>query len=424
MKVFRSTILMLVLLLAGCGNIAPPAQSVFPSPVAYVTPAPLPMPTITPTLPPVAKPTAPPATAVPKKQPIDSTAAIGLWGDRLDGSQAFGGFLDLASGGVGQAMAKQNIALVTLGARQVYFDFAENYTDTKASRPNWFLQDKDGKLVFASNTNAPLLNIREPDVRSYIAGEVAKAAQGFDGIVIDGLGADLIRPSASPIFSGTKPFSDTQRQEAAESLLRAIRASVPDKLLIMTGYAWKDGTVYAARTGEAQDIAGIADGVHISEWLRNPISGTKDFKTEAGWKRDVDYLSAISADGKVVLVTTRLNGNPLPAEVSDQWLSYSLASFLMGKNGPRTYFQFDLNGSTLSSSQVALLNAQIGAPDGSYTKLSSGLFARKFSNGIVFINASDKTLSADLDAEYKTMSGATVKKVTLAVDNGLVLLKP
>lgn len=420
----RLTVLALALLLAACGNIAPPAQSVFPSPVAFVTPAPLPMPTITPTLPPVAKPTAPPATAVPKKEPIESTAAIGLWGDRLDGPQAFTGFLDLASGWVGQAMEKQNIALVTLGARQVYFDFAENYTETKASRPNWFLQDKDGKLVFATSPSAPLLNIREPDVRNYIAGEVARAAQGFDGIVIDGLGNDLIRASASPVFSGTKPFSDTQRQDAVEGLLRAIRAGVPDKLLVIGGYAWKDGTTYAARTGEAQDLAAIADGVHISEWLRSPISGTKDFKTEAGWKRDVDYLSAISADGKVVLVTTRLSGNPLPAEVSDQWLSYALASFLMGKNGPRTYFQFDVNGATLSTAQVALLNAQIGAPEGSYTKLSGGLFTRKFANGVVFINASDKPLSADLDTEYKTMSGAKVKKVTLAVDNGLVLLKP
>jgi hypothetical protein len=190
------------------------------------------------------------------------------------------------------------------------------------------------------------------------------------------------------------------------------------------GYAWKDGTAYAARTDEAQSLAAIADGAHISEWLRNPISGTKDFKTEAGWKRDVDYLSAVSADGKVVLVTTRLLGNPLPADVSDQWLGYALASFLMGKNGSRTYFQFDLNGATLSSAQVAMLNAPIGAPQGSYTKLSGGLFTRKFANGVVFINASDKTLSADLDAEYKTLSGATVKKVTLAVDNGLILLKP
>jgi hypothetical protein len=56
--------------------------------------------------------------------------------------------------------------------------------------------------------------------------------------------------------------------------------------------------------------------------------------------------------------------------------------------------------------------------------MSSGLFMRKFTNGIVFINASDKTLSADLDVEYKTMSGAKVKKVTLDHDNGLILLKP
>lgn len=421
---FRLSVLGMAALLAGCGAIAPPAQSVFPSPVAFVTPAALPMPTITPTLPPVAKPTAPPATAVPKKLPIDSTAAIGLWGDRLDGAPAFGGFLDLGGGAVAQAMAKNNITLVTLGASQVYFGFAENYTETRASKPNWFLQDKDGRLAFASNANAPLLNIREPDVRGYLAGEVAKAAQGFDGIVIDGLGNDLIRASASPIFSGTKTFSDTQRQEAVEGLLRAIRAGAPDKLLIVGGYAWKDGTAYAARTDEAQSLAAIADGAHISEWLRNPISGTKDFKTEAGWKRDVDYLSAVSADGKVVLVTTRLLGNPLPADVSDQWLGYALASFLMGKNGSRTYFQFDLNGATLSSAQVAMLNAPIGAPQGSYTKLSGGLFTRKFANGVVFINASDKTLSADLDADYKTLSGATVKKVTLAVDNGLILLKP
>lgn len=401
----------------------PQQVGAFPSPVAFVTPAPLPVPTAVPTLAPIAPPTQAPPTAVPKRQPIDSTAAIGLWGGRLDATQPFTGFVDLAAGPVALDLKKSNIALVALNNRQVYYGSGATLTQTRASTPNWLLYDKDGKVALASDTREPLLNIRDPEILRRLAGEVQQAAQGYDGVIVDGVGADLIRTAASPVFTGTKAFTDQQRRDSVEALLRSLRGAAPEKLLIVGGYAWEDGTAYAARTSEAQDLAAIADGVHIGSFLRAPISGTKEFKPEAAWKRDVDFLSAISSNDQIVLLSTRFSRGDLPADLAEQWLNYAVASYLLGKNGARTYFQLEISG-TVSSALAPVLNVPIGASDGSYTKLAGGLYQRIFANGLALVNPGDKTQSADLEQEYVTVSGARVKKVTLSSDTGIVLLKP
>lgn len=395
----------------------------FPSPVAFVTPAPVPVPTALPTLPPIALPTQPPATAVPKRLPIDSTAAIGLWSDRLDPTRPYTGFLDLATGPAAIEMKAGNVALVALNRRQAHVGLASTVTETRASRPTWLLYDRDGRVAVSTDAREPLLNVREPAVQKLIADDVTQLARGYDGVVVDGIGTDLIRASASPVFSGTRAFTDQQRRDTAEALLRSLRGAAPDKLLIVGGYAWEDGTAFAARPVEAQDLAAIADGVHIGAFLRAPISGTRDFKGEAAWKRDIDFLSSISANDQVVLVSTRLGRADVSADLAEQWLNYAVASFLLGKNGARTYFQLDVGG-PVSSADTPVLNVPIGAPEGSYTKLASGIFQRKFANGIALVNPGERSQSADLDTEYATLSGARVKRVTLSPDTGIVLVKP
>lgn len=412
--------------LTACGGLPLDLQQPagpFPSPVAFVTPAPLPVPTASPTLPPIALPTQPPATAVPKRLPIDSTAAIGLWTDKLDPTRPFTGFLDLATGPAAIAMKASNVAMVALNRRQAYYGFGSTITETRATRPTWLLYDRDGRVALSSDTREPLLNVRDPGVLKLIADDVAQLARDYDGVVVDGVGTDLIRPTASPVFSGTRAFTDQQRRDTAEVLLRSLRGAAPDKLLIVGGYAWEDGTAFAARPVEAQDLAAIADGVHIGSFLRAPISGTREFKVEAAWKRDIDFLSAISANDQIVVVSTRVSRGDVSADLAEQWLNYAVASFLLGKNGARTYFQLDVGG-PVSSGHAAVLNVPIGAPDGSYTKLASGIFQRKFANGIALVNPGDKSQSADLEVEYATLSGTRVKKVTLSPDTGIVLVKP
>ena len=412
--------------LAGCGGLSQNVQvdSVFPSPVAYVTAAPLPVATASPTLEPTIEPTAPPATVAPKRAPIDSTSAIGLWSSRITSTETFTGVVDLVQGPVGFDLRNSNLALVVLTGRQGYYGYADTLDDVTTNHADWLLYDRNKKVAVADN-GAPLLNIRNDEVKQQVADDVRQLVndQGFDGIIVDGIGDELIRSTSSPVFTGTKAFTSEQRREAVEGLLRSIRAAVPDKLLLVGGYAWADGAAYNADVSEAQDLASLADGVHITQFLRAPYSGTQEFKSDTNWKRDVDYLAAISQDNKIVLITTALDATDVDADTLRQWLAYSVASYLLGKNGSRTYFQFDPAGS-LDFANDPLLTAPIGAPLEGYTKLDNDVYRRVFANGIVLVNPGDDEQETELGGDFRTLSGTVVQKVTMSANTGLILLKP
>jgi hypothetical protein len=276
----------------------------------------------------------------------------------------------------------------------------------------------------ADNT-APLLDIRNADVRNQLAENVAKVISDTNaqGIVLNNVGVDLIRPTNTPIFTGTRAFTGDQRRDAVDGLLRAIRARVQDKLVIVGGYLWEDGTAYNADAQGARDLSAIVDGVHIDEFMRSPISRTNEFRSEAAWKRDIDYLSTISQDDRVVLITTRLNASDATTDTIRQWLNYSVASYLLGKNGKHTYFQFDAGDPAFSADPI--LSAPIGAPSDAYAKLDSGIYQRKFTKGVVLVNPTGDEKKWQVDQTYKTLSGNQVDtEVTLGPHSGLILLNP
>jgi hypothetical protein len=414
--------------LTGCGATLPERQqeSVFPSPVTFVTAGPLPEASPTATLPPLEKPTEVPATAAPKKLPLDSTSAIGLWSDQIKDTKLFTGVVDLAAGPAAVELEKTNLALISLGQRQVSQGYGSSITDVVANHPAWVLYDKNSKVVYGSTGNQePLLNINNDEVKNALADDVNKIITdgSYDGIVLDGVGDDLIRKNSPPIYTGTKTFTSQQRRDAAEGLIRAVRAKIPSKLLIVGGYAWANGTAYDDNSTEAQELANLGDGVHIDEFLRAPISSTTDFKSETDWKKDVDYLSAISQDNKVVLITTRIYATDATTDTVLAWLKYGVASYLLGKNGTHTYFQFDVQGS-MSAATDPFLSAPVGSPQEAYTKLSSGIYRRQFSNGIVLVNPTDEEKETELEGQYHLLNGSEqISKLKLLAHTGEILIK-
>lgn len=414
-----------LIVLVACGSLPSPrqAESAFPSPVAYVTAAPLPEATATVTLEPLPTPTLVPATSAPKRLPQESTSTIGLWSDGVTSVQSFPGFLDLAGGaGARDYQKERNPLLVTLTSQSVNAARSDQLADLQANKRDWLLFDRNRRVTFSTtDPQAPLLDIRNEAVRNQLAEDAAKliADGGYEGLVINGVGADLVRTNAAPVFTGTKAFTEAQRRDAVEGLLRTLRARIPDKLMIIGGYAWEDGTAFGVRGDEAQNLATLADGVHIEEFMRAPISKTNEFKSEANWKKDVDYLSAVSQDNKIVLITTRLMG--AADDVTRQWLSYAVASYLLGKNGARTYFQFDAGNPAYANDPV--LSAPIGAPVEAYTKLDSGIYQRKFSKGVVLVNPTSEQKKASLGAPYKTLQGNAVDtSITMGPRTGIILL--
>jgi len=424
----RVALLLIICVLTACGPLTVRQQeSLYPSPVAYVTAGPLPEPSATPTPLPLAKPTAIPPTVVPKKMPLESTSAIGLWSDKIASTQNFTGVVDVATGDAALAMQKTNLALVSLNKRQVYYGIMGVITDVLANHATWVLYDKNGKVAYSTVDPAePLLNIRDSEVISQLANDVFNLVSDgrYDGILLDGAGTDLIRADNTPVYTGTTKFTDQQRQDAVDGLLRAIRARIPGKLMIIGGYAWEDGTAYNVKPAVTQDLASIGDGIHIDEFLRAPISATTDYKSESNWKKDIDYLSAISQDGKVVLISTRFMTTDALTDTIKAWLDYSVASYLLGKNGSSTYFQFDPGGSLVYSSDPVLA-VPIGSPQEAYSKLSSGIYRRLFTKGMALVNPTSDKKETVFDTAYHTL-GATdpITKVVMPPHTGLILLSP
>jgi hypothetical protein len=419
--------LILTLTLSACGTLSAQQQeSVFPSPVAYVTAGPLPEPSATPTLPPVVEPTAIPPTVAPKKLPIDSTAAIGLWSDRIASTGSFTGVVDLALGPAALELRKNNFALISLSGRQVFYGYGDKLDDVTANHPAWLLYDRRGNVVYSkAGVAEPLLNIREEEVKNQLGDDIARLVTegSYEGVVLDGVGAELIRSDTPPIYTGTKTFTEQQRRDSVEGLLRTIRAKVPDKLIIIGGYAWEDGEAYNVKPADSQDLSAFGDGIHIDKFLRAPISSTTEFKSETDWKDDIDYLSAISQDNKIVLISTRLSASDATTDTIKQWLDYSVASYLLGKNGSHTYFQFDPNGS-LAWASDPVLTAPVGAPQEAYSKLDSGIYRRLFANGVVLVNPTGENKETEFETEYRLLgSPDLIKKVTMSPHTGLILLK-
>ena len=396
-------------------------QGALPSPVAWVTAAPLPQAQPTPSLAPLPTVTSPPATAIPKKEAQDSSAAIGLWNASVQSSAAFTGYLDVAAGpGAAEYRDQNNSRLLVLAQQNVAIGFAATITDVAGSNPEYVLFDKK-KRVARSASGDPLLDIRTTAVQTIVADSVAQTAAAADGVILPDLGDGLVRDSNAPMYTGTKGFTSSQQRDAAETLLRTVRARVPDKVLIIGGYGWHDGSAFKDEYDDAVAISALADGVLIDEFVRTPISDTDEFKPEATWKRDIEMLSELSKDNRIMLLTTRIDSGTEP-ELVRQWLAYSTASYLLGKNGAHTYFQFDTGSSAWSADPI--LSAPLGAPTEEYTKLDGGLYMRRFERGIVLVNPGSDDRKSSIDEGYRTLAGNPADAaVTLSPHTGLILLK-
>lgn len=421
----RAVALIATLALAACTSL-PSArqlqqQQALPSPVAWVTAAPLPQAQPTPSLAPLPTATQPPPTAVPKKEPQDSSATIGLWSASVQSAAAYTGYLDIGAGpGALDYRDQRNNRLLVLARQDVAVGFVETITDVVKNNPDYVLFDKN-KRVARSAAGLPLLNIRSSEVQTYVADSAAQAAATADGLILNDLGDGLIRTTNTPIYTGTKGFTSAQRRNTVEALLRTVRARLPDKLLIVGGYAWRDGGAYAAEDDDATTIGALADGIHIDWFVRSPISDTNEFRSERAWRRDVDMLAELSKDNRIVLLTTSVDAATEP-DLVRQWLAYSTATYLLGKNGARTYFQFDAGSSAWSGDPI--LSAPLGAPTGEYSKLEGGLYQRKFERGLVLVNPSDDERKSAIDEGYRTLAGTPVDvAVTLPANTGLILLK-
>lgn len=110
------------------------------------------------------------------------------------------------------------------------------------------------------------------------------------------------------------------------------------------------------------------------------------------------------------------------AQSDSRKMRFGLASALMLDN---VYYSYDA-GPT-SHGEVwwyPEYEVTLGNPTGPYQVVGAGLYRRDFDRGLALVNTSANPQTIALEKQYQTVSGQLVKTVSLAGDDGVILLKP
>ncbi len=196
--------------------------------------------------------------------------------------------------------------------------------------------------------------------------------------------------------------------------LSAKRAALTPRLVL--------ASVAVTDTATIEKLAAVTDGLRLENFLRAPEAPNAQFKSEAEWKADVDTLAALSSNVTGIVVTnTRLDAEDKATEVTpEQWLSYALASFLLGASNSHSFFGFE---SPLAPQvlDTPLWNVQLGSPQAQMFK-QNNVYQRRFTNGLVLVNPSASTFAFALARNYLDVNGTRVDQVEMLPHTGMILL--
>ncbi|HEX4187770.1 MAG TPA: putative glycoside hydrolase [Solirubrobacteraceae bacterium] len=290
-----------------------------------------------------------------------------------------------------------------------------------ASRhPNWIVRDVAGNKLYipfqCSGGSCPLFaaDISNRAWRSnYIATVKAAVARGYIGVFVDDVdmwantsnGAGRL---VAPIDHNTgKPMTDEVWRAYMVRFMEELRAAIPGRE-ITHNQVW-----YAA--GGPAASAQVAQAVRQANWI-NIEFGVNDRSLGGGTGEHslsslLSYVDAVHALGASI----DMSGSGTSAGE----MEYSLAGYLLVDDGS------DLV--TGSNSQTVRhlwrgWSVSLGDAQAPRTRTSEGLFERKFTHGLVYLNepgASTKTIA--LTSPMKNIAGQTVTSVTLAASSAAVL---
>ena len=224
------------------------------------------------------------------------------------------------------AMKAANAELTVL----VYHNgaFAQKNEGTRYP-PDWYARDANGNKVVQTVFGNYLMDVSH----SGWVGEVvrqcrtAKTATGADGCYTDMLmTAPLFENYASggkPINPATgRPWTFPEFQAAVERIADAVRAGVPGPYAangVARGKRW-----FAVDGASSKTLTNHVDGAHAEIWLRDRTLAAGQWPSVTDWRLDVDMVVNAEAEGRVVMVETKLWENASAALV-DRWRASSLS---------------------------------------------------------------------------------------------------
>jgi hypothetical protein len=288
-----------------------------------------------------------------------------------------------------------------------------SYQSDLANHPSWFLRDQSGNLIDQPGYAGDyLMDIGNPAYQQACAAGAAAQAKklGFDGVFFDGIAStlqwEIPKGTTVPEYPTLASW-----QAAMTSWVTYSAATLHAQGLKAFGNLC--GTTLTA--GLWQKWAAPYDGAMEESWtdggqgLAQQISAFPTKLADAAWS---------AANGKMVLEHS-YNG-------TETGNTFGLGSLMLVNNGTLSYSTSNTNYTSDESNYPEYATAtSLGAPTGSYVKLSSGVYERAFANGVVLVNATTSSVpSFSLGGGiYSGSQLNNVTSVSMGATSSLILLK-
>ena len=286
-----------------------------------------------------------------------------------------------------------------------------------------YAHDASGNRIRAKGWSwTYLLNPASPAAVSYDVQRAKDliAYSGYDGLFLDVLGPAPVDPNyvtSLPIDAVTgQVWTKSDWLAATTALATQVRSSIG---VPVVGNGLVMGSSYFnTDTPTSQLLSSGMEGGMPESWMRSAYQGADTWRSEAGWKSDVDMLADAGKRGESVLTITKVWASATQAQ-KDQWYTFSLASFLLGNDG-HSYFGFSSAAPGGTTADHAQLGVSLGEPLADYSK-TGGVYQRDFSAGKVLVNPGKLAVTVSLGGVYFVDSGLPITSVTMAPHTGRIL---
>jgi hypothetical protein len=290
--------------------------------------------------------------------------------------------------------------------------FGVNYCYASQNHPEWFLTNSSGqRQTYPDYPSYSMMDVGNAAYqKTWAANAVAAAkADGFDGIYMD----DVNTHPGHGLDGKVTKYTD---QAYGQTMVNFV-ATVADQLRSQGLLAFANVSADAWVTWERSDALAMAahltgvDREHYSRWgdICGPFS--ENFNTTANngtppIATELSYDEAIQATGAYLM---GIDYGYTPSTSTDvATMSYGRAMFLLAWDGrPGSTYIFRPCGGVDPANSAWMSN--LGSPVGAMTQLSSGVYERKYSAGLVLLNPSRTTsASVTIPSGYATTGTSTL----------------
>jgi hypothetical protein len=274
---------------------------------------------------------------------------------------------------------------------------------------SWFLKNTSGQRFTSwSYSSSWAMDVGNPDYQARWASNVVSelVAQGWDGVFMDDTNATM--QYHYTVSSVAKYPSDAAYSAAMRSALQAIAPKVraAGKLAVPNFAAW------AGYPATYNDWLQFVDGALDEMFLKWGRSVGEGYQTEAAWNTQIAAAKYATGLGKSYLAFTQ------SAAGDAQAARYGYASLLLATQGDASFAMTPDYG---TETWFPEYDYDLGRPLAGESRDQNGVHRRPFERGLVLVNPTASTLTANLGATYSGSGLTNATTTTMPPHTGLIL---